>query len=359
MSFKKWPVDFSKPQLFLAPMEGVVDAVNRELITSLGATDLCVTEFVRVVNTLLPSRIFYQYCPELQNSSQTSFGTPVVVQLLGSDISAMAENAARAIELGAAGIDLNFGCPAKTVNRNDGGAALLKTPERIFAIISAVRRAVNADFSVSAKIRLGFEDKTQALELAQAAESGGASWLVVHARTKMDGYKPPAYWEHLPPLHEALEIPLVANGEVWTMEDYWRCRKISTCDHVMIGRGWVANPGLGLEIKNNQNKIPWNEWQSYFLQFVDLSLGLKHERYAVQRTKQLAKMMSQSYGESAVLLEKIKKLESLDALKMVLLNDFAVEHTRIPKAAPIVAKKFLPATPSTGTPQIAHEIQPR
>ncbi len=340
MSSKKWPVDFSKPLLLLAPMEGVVDAVNRQLITSLGAADLCVTEFVRVVSTLLPPRIFHQYCPELQNGSRTPSGTPVLVQLLGSDPSAMADNAARAIELGAAGIDLNFGCPAKTVNRNDGGAALLKTPDRVFQVIEAVRSAVDKDFSVSAKIRLGFEHKNQALELAQATESAGASWLVVHARTKMDAYKPPAYWEHLPPLRESLKIPVIANGEVWTSEDYQRCRLISKCDHVMLGRGWIANPGLGLEIKYGKTKVPWNQWQSYFLQFVDLSVQLRTENYAVQRTKQLARMMSQSYGEAAVLLQKIKLLQNLEPLIEALTHQFCEMNDNVPPAQLIVAKKF-------------------
>lgn len=347
MLFKKWPaINFSEPRLILAPMEGVVDAVNRRLISSLGATDLCVTEFIRVVNHLLPPKIFHQYCPELKNQSRTLSGTPVLVQLLGSDPHFMAENAARAIELGALGIDLNFGCPAKTVNRSDGGAALLKTPERIFRVIESVRKAVPETHSVSAKIRLGFDNTTQALDIAQAAEDAGASWLVVHARTKVDGYKPPAYWEHVAPLRNKLKIPVIANGEVWTREDYLRCQKVSSCEHVMIGRGWVANPGLGLEIKNGAAKIPWSQWQNYFLDFFKLSTELRHEPYAIQRTKQLCKMMSQSYGEAHLLLQKIKTFNSAEPILEILRYNFCdlgIDND-IPVPQLIVANKFLSST---------------
>lgn len=322
MSSTNWPIDFSKPKLFLAPMEGVVDAVNRRLISSLGATDLCITEFVRVVDHLLPERVFLQYCPELLTQSRTPSGTPVVVQLLGSQPQPMAENAQRAIEMGALGIDLNFGCPAKTVNNSDGGAALLKTPDRLVRVVEAVRRAVPQTHPVSVKIRLGFDHPHHSLQIAQAIEAAGASWLVVHARTKMDGYKPPAYWDYIAPLNTHLKIPVIANGEVWTKEDYHRCRSVSGSQHVMLGRGWVANPGLGSEIKSNAKKLTWPQWQNYFLEFFKLSQEYRHERYAVQRTKQLARIMSQTYSEAVELLQKIKTFETAEPMLEILCNNF-------------------------------------
>ncbi|MGZ3722706.1 MAG: tRNA-dihydrouridine synthase, partial [Bdellovibrionales bacterium] len=106
-------------------MEGVLDWTLRELLSSIGGVDRMVTEFVRVTDLLLPEHVFYRYCPELKQGGRTLAGTPVLVQLLGGQTGPLAENAARAVELGAPGIDLNFGCPAKTVNRHDGGATLL------------------------------------------------------------------------------------------------------------------------------------------------------------------------------------------------------------------------------------------
>jgi len=168
-------------KILLAPMEGVVDPVLRDLITALGGVDYCVTEFIRVTTNLYPERVFLKYAPELKTGSRTLAGTPVFVQLLGGDPSPVAENAAKVAEMGAYGIDLNFGCPAKTVNRHDGGASLLKNPERVFQMTSAVRRAVPPSVPVTVKVRLGFSHKNDVIEIAQAAESGGGQWLTVPA----------------------------------------------------------------------------------------------------------------------------------------------------------------------------------
>ena len=144
-------------RLMLAPMEGVVDHTMRELLTAVGGLDRCVTEFLRVSDRLLPPRVFHRVCPELSGGGITTSGVPVYLQLLGGQPGPMAENAARAAELGAPGIDLNFGCPAKTVNKSDGGAIILRQPERVHRIVSAVRAAVPAEVPVTVKTRLGFD----------------------------------------------------------------------------------------------------------------------------------------------------------------------------------------------------------
>src|SRR5690606_8342958 len=126
-------------KLHLAPMEGVVDWVMRDFLTQIGGIDHCVTEFIRIIDQVYPDHVFYKYCPELKTDSKTLAGTPVFVQLLGGQPMPLAENAVKAVSLGAAGIDLNFGCPAKTVNRHDGGATLLQFPNRIYDIIKTVR----------------------------------------------------------------------------------------------------------------------------------------------------------------------------------------------------------------------------
>ena len=113
-------------RVILAPMQGVLDPFVRQLLTEVNEYDLCITEFVRVVDQLLPEKVFYRLCPELKNQGFTPSKTPVRVQLLGQHPNCLAENAHRAIELGSHGIDLNCGCPSKTVNGSNGGAALLK-----------------------------------------------------------------------------------------------------------------------------------------------------------------------------------------------------------------------------------------
>lgn len=321
--FAKFSLDFTKPLIFLAPMEGVVDSVVRDLLTRTPSIDICVTEFVRVTQHLHSDATFYKYCPELHTAGKTAAGTPVIVQLLGSDPVAMSENAHKAVELGALGIDINFGCPAKTVNNHDGGAALLKTPERIFQLTDRIRRSVPNNVPVSVKIRLGFDHREGVCEIAHAVEQANASWLCVHARTKMDGYRPPAYWEAIAPLHEICSMPVIANGEIWTIEDYHLCRTRSRSQHVMIGRGLVSNPNLACEIRNHSAHTPWCQWKDFILEFASLSKNYRNEKYAIQRTKQLSKMMGQSYGDALLLLEDIKRIEDYEPLLIAIETHFA------------------------------------
>ena len=243
------PAAPAAPLILLAPMEGLLDFVLRDILTRVGGIDRCVSEFIRITDQLLPERVFTRIVPELLHGGRTPAGVPVRAQLLGSDPACLADNAARLAALGPAGIDLNFGCPAKVVNRHGGGAALLEEPETLLAIVGAVRRAVPAAMPVSAKMRLGFNDDARAVECAQAIAAGGADELVVHARTKAQAYRPPAYWARIADIRAAVRIPLVANGEIWSVDDARRCRQASGCASLMLGRGMVTDPGLGLAIK--------------------------------------------------------------------------------------------------------------
>ena len=237
-----------RPMLLLAPMEGLLDYTLRDILTRVGGIDRCVSEFIRVSGTLLPNRTFLRIVPELHNGGRTPAGVPVRAQLMGSDANCLAENAAKLAALGPAGIDLNFGCPAKIVNRHRGGAALLEDPALLHTLVSAVRRAVPAHVPVSAKMRLGFNDDALALDCARAIASGGAAELVVHARTKAQGYRPPAYWSRVNDIRESVAIPVIANGDIWTLTDAEACRQQSGCIHLMLGRGMVSDPGLALAI---------------------------------------------------------------------------------------------------------------
>ena len=237
------------PLILLAPMEGLLDFVLRDVLTRVGGVDRCVSEFIRVSGTVLPERVFLRYLPELNHGGRTLAGTPVRAQLLGSDPACMADNAAALAALGPEGIDLNFGCPAPVVNRHGGGAALLREPDRIAQVVAAVRRAVPSAMPVSAKMRLGYDDPALAVACAQAMAAAGACEIVVHARTKADGYRPPAYWEQIPAIRAAVPVPVVANGEIWTVQDAVRCRAQSGGSALMLGRGMVADPGLALALR--------------------------------------------------------------------------------------------------------------
>ena len=300
-------------QLLLAPMEGLLDFVLRDALTRVGGAsvhggiDRCVSEFIRVTNTLLPNRAFIRVMPELLNGSRTPSGIPVRGQLLGSDPVCVAENAARLASLGPEGVDLNFGCPAKVVNHHGGGAALLDDPERVIKIVSAVRRAVPPTQVVSAKMRLGFNDDSRAVECAIAIAEAGASELVVHARTKADGYRPPAYWARIADIRAAVNIPVIANGEIWNVEDARRCQELSGASALMLGRGMVTDPGLALAIRADAKNgghasmsapLGWELLLPLIQDFWLLVCNTQEPRQRAGRLKQWLNFLRRTYSEA-------------------------------------------------------------
>ncbi len=290
-------------QILLAPMEGLLDCALRDILTRVGGVDRCVSEFIRVTDRLLPDRVFTRIVPELRNGGRTLAGVPVRPQLLGSDPAVLADNAAALAALGAPGVDLNFGCPAKVVNRHGGGAALLDEPELIARIVSEVRRAVPAQVPVSAKMRLGFNDDSRAEECAQAIADSGANELVVHARTKAHGYRPPAYWERIADLRAKVSVPMVANGEIWNVQDALRCREVTGCDSLMLGRGMVADPGVALAVhaavsSRIATPVAWATLLPLLADFWRLVSGRVERRHRSGRLKQWLNYLRRVYPEA-------------------------------------------------------------
>ncbi len=306
--------------ILLAPMEGLLDFVLRDILTRVGGVDRCGSEFIRVTNTLLPERAFIRVVPELLNEGRTFAGVPVRAQLLGSDPVCLAENAARLATLGPHGIDLNFGCPAKVVNRHGGGAALLDEPELLLKIVAAVRRAVPPDMPVSAKMRLGVYDDARAVECALAIQSGGADELVVHARTKAHAYRPPAYWERIADIRAAVHLPVVANGEIWSVQDALRCRQLSGCDTLMLGRGMVTDPGLALAIRGSVGgnaataAVTWQTLLPLIHDFWQLVRARLERRQQAGRLKQWLNFLRRRYPQAEVAYQALKTVNDAAAI---------------------------------------------
>ncbi|MBU2894875.1 tRNA dihydrouridine(16) synthase DusC [Colwellia sp. D2M02] len=312
-------------RVVLAPMEGVLDHLMRDLLTRVGNYDLCVTEFVRVVDQVISERAFYRYCPELKEADAygctTPAGTPVRVQLLGQYPQYMAENAAKVIELGSSGVDINFGCPAKTVNKSRGGAILLKDPDNLYQIVKAVKEAVPADTIVSAKIRLGYEDKSLAIENAQAVEAAGANQLTVHARTKLEGYKPPAHWHWIAKIKNEISIPVIANGDIWSLEDAKKCREVSGCKDIMVGRGALTIPNLGKVIKQESEVMPWLEVQRLLLAYTEFETHGDKSKYYPNRIKQWLKYLKNHYSQADDLFSEIRTLKTAADISTALISE--------------------------------------
>lgn len=312
-------------RLILAPMEGVIDHTMRQLLTELGSIDRCVTEFVRVSERLLPPRVYRRLCPELDTGGKTRSGVPVYVQLLGGKPTLMAENAARAAELGAPGIDLNFGCPAKTVNASDGGSIILREPSRVHNIVAAVRSAVPRDIPVTVKTRLGYEDHDLFMDIVRGIDSAGANELAIHARTKRHGYRPPAYWEEIARAREVVSLPVIANGDIWSPADAIRCKEVTGCSDLMVGRGVLCRPDLprliaaadaGLEI----NSLYWPDVLPLLLNFFELTVHNYDACYVGNPIKQWLAYMRSYFPQAALLFERVKRLRDPEDIRGELLN---------------------------------------
>lgn len=312
-------------RLILAPMEGLADFVLRDVLTRIGGFDGAVSEFVRVSGSVLPRRTYERLCPEVQNGCRTAAGTPMVIQLLGSEPELMGLNAVQAATLSPYGVDLNFGCPAKTVNKSGGGAMLLADPGLLNRIVCAVRSAVPAAVPVSAKMRLGISDTSRAIDCAQALADGGVASLVVHARTKDDGYRPPAHWEWIARIAEAVAVPVVANGEVWTVEDWQRCRAVSGCDDVMIGRGAVADPFLARRIKGAVDAQPsGDDWRALVPHIIDYWEKMQQRTWAPNapgRLKLLLSYFRRTWPEAIALYAAVRPLREPAEVTRVLAEE--------------------------------------
>ena len=262
------------PALVVAPMDGITDAPMRTLLGEFGAFTYAVSEFVRVSSVPLNARAFRRAVPELLADGRTPSGLPVQIQILGGDAERMALSAVEACAAGASAIDLNFGCPAPIVNRHDGGASLLRHPARIREIVAAVRAAVPEPVAVSAKLRLGWDTTDSIDENAAMAAEGGASWLTIHARTRVQGYRPPVYWPCIGKVRADLGLPIIANGDIWSIEDFRRCRDETGCIHYMLGRGALADPTLpkriAVELGIRTGEPPQTDWVKLFERFVEL-----------------------------------------------------------------------------------------
>ncbi len=282
------------PALVFAPMDGITDAAMRMHVGSWGVFTYAVTEFIRVSQNALQAKTFRRDIPELAMACRTSTGLPVQIQLLGGDPERMALSAMAAVAAGVKMIDINFGCPAPTVNRNDGGASLLRFPSRIEEVVRAVREATPPEVPVSAKLRLGWEEIDDIHETASRAVNGGASWITIHARTKKQGYQPPVFWPKIGDVRAEVGVPVIANGDIFSIDDFQRCRDETGCIHFMIGRGALARPKLAAmiakELGISAEASPDPDWKSEFRGFLACERALHgpSDKKALLRLKQWA-----------------------------------------------------------------------
>ncbi len=222
--------------LILAPMAGITDLSFRRIAKSFDV-DLVTSEMVSsegLVRNRASTKMLLQSHAEEK---------PLAIQLFGSDPKVVAEAARIVADEGADIIDLNMGCPVPKVVRQGAGAALLRNPETVAMLVDAVRQAVS--IPVTVKTRSGWsQSKINVLEVARIAEDAGADAITIHPRTAKQGFSGSADWPLIARVKQAVNIPVIGNGDVTRPEDVGKMRKLTQCDGVMIGRGAMGNPWI-------------------------------------------------------------------------------------------------------------------
>ncbi len=302
--------------LILGPMAGVTDLPFRLLCKEQGAGLLC-------MEMVSAKGIMY-------NNKNTKFlltidkrERPVSLQLFGSDPDIISEQAKRIEELPFDILDINMGCPVPKIVNNGDGSALMKNPLLAGEIIEKTARAIQKPVTV--KIRKGFdEEHINAVEMAHIAQESGAAAIAVHGRTREQYYSGKADWEIIRKVKEAVKIPVIGNGDVWTPQDAIDMRKQTGCDGVMIGRGAQGNPWIFKQILHYEQtgelleKPSPQEVTEMILRHAKMQMEFKGEYTGMREIRKHAAWYTAGYKNSAKLRGKINETETYEELKELL-----------------------------------------
>ena len=261
-------------RFFLAPLAGVSDRPFRTICREMGAS-FAYTEMVSahgLVHGTLQTESYLDRDPEED---------PFAVQVFAAEPDVLARGAAVAVRAGAGIVDVNMACPVKKVCGTGAGAALGRDPARVEEAVRAIRAAVTVPVTV--KIRAGWDDgEVNCVDVARAAEAGGAAAVALHGRTRAQMYSGRARWDLVRAVKEAVEIPVLGSGDVWTADDALRMRAETGCDAVLVARGACGNPWIFRELRAAERGEPRppspsrEEWISVMLRHV--MLQVEHRR---------------------------------------------------------------------------------
>jgi tRNA-dihydrouridine synthase B len=288
--------------VFLAPMAGVTDRSFRILCKEMGC-GLTYTEMVS-------AKGLHYGGSEKRTESLLSIDpleAPAAVQLFGSDPAILSEQAAaleKRLNGALALIDINMGCPAKKIVSNGEGSALMRDMDKAYAVISAVARSV--ELPVTVKFRKGWDDTSvNAVEFALMAQQAGADAVTVHGRTREQQYAGKADWDIIRQVKQAVSIPVIGNGDVFSAADYFNMKQQTGCDGVMVARGAMGNPWVFAEIRAAKQGVPFvppssKDRVDMALRHAKSLVGQKGERAIVEMRKHAAWYIKGIPGAAAV-----------------------------------------------------------
>jgi nifR3 family TIM-barrel protein len=315
-----------KNPIILAPMAGISDLPYRLIMKPAGA-GLVFTEMVSAVGLVRAkgrNRTF-----ELLDSRPEE--RPLGVQLFGSDPDYLAQGA-RLVASHADLIDLNLGCPVPKVTKGGGGSALLREPERIRRIVACMRAAWDGPLTI--KIRSGWDSETlNYLEIGRIAEEEGVDAITLHPRTRSQGFAGLSDWTHLRQLKEALTIPVIGSGDIYTAADGLRMLAETGCDALMIGRGGYGNPWLLTELAA---RLQGEEWQAPTIaeraliahRHLNLALEILGEKRALGEMRKHLCWYARGLAGAAGFRQTINRAEEIAAMRALIDTFFAAEdHT--------------------------------
>lgn len=230
--------------LILAPMDGYSDLPFRSLARKLGSA-MSYTEFINAIDVIHKHPHLEQKLAFMEEER------PVVYQIFDDDPERLVKAALKLRSRNPDIIDVNMGCSAKSVSGRGAGAGLLRTPEKIADIFKRLTKEL--DIPITGKIRLGWDTDTRNYrQIARIIEENGGQMIAVHGRTRAQGYKGQADWEAIAEVKQMVKIPVIANGDVRTIEDIQQVKEITGCDAIMIARAAIGNPWIFSRLNRDQ-----------------------------------------------------------------------------------------------------------